>query len=208
MAKDVANTSNSAASDKGPSLSDQFTLDAAAKSIAEKPITYERRAPDSDRLAYRRIHSEEVAFRTIDTHLAALHKDLKNYQRRYKETLEAFGDDDPMLDIIADQVDSARSAYETRLIEIKRDHGIVAAGLSLYKNAREQYLDEQEFKQQEELEAQMLEKWKRLALFLKSIADTKKKKEKQGLDAAWLLILALFYKPKPDYSLLMTQQRI
>lgn len=59
------------------------------------------------------------AFMPVDPVLARLHKDYLDANRNHKKLAETHGMNDPMTEIAADLLDSARSALQTRLIELQ-----------------------------------------------------------------------------------------
>lgn len=140
-------------------------MDELAQDIAQKPIAFDRHdqkesGPSAfaslDRITPR---NEESAFRALDPTLAQLHKDLVREQAIYEQTMREYGAEDPMLDVIADQLDSARSAYETRLLELKSERGMTAKGLSLYSSPRDDYHKNKLKKEREERLEKEREAW-------------------------------------------------
>lgn len=59
------------------------------------------------------------AFMPVDPVLARLHKEYLEANMRHKQLLRERGKHDPMTEIAADMLDSARSAVQTRLIELQ-----------------------------------------------------------------------------------------
>ncbi len=63
--------------------------------------------------------SEVEAFTSADPILAALHKQYLEANVQHKKLIRENGLDDPMAEIAADMLDSARSAVQTRLLELQ-----------------------------------------------------------------------------------------
>lgn len=169
---------------------DSFSMDELAQDIAEKPIAFDRHqqkengpsaAPSLGRMTPR---NEESAFRALDPALAQLHKDLIREQAIYEQTIREYGADDPMLDVIADQLDSARSAYETRLLELKAERGMAAKGLSLYRSPQEEYYRDKLKKEREERLEKEREAW---AHWYRCVAGCPKKDQHNAI--LWLIAL-------------------
>lgn len=59
-----------------------------------------------------------------DLLLAMLQKDQKEARARYEQLLRAHGPHDPMTVVARDVMDSAQSAFDTRLIEVRQDQKI------------------------------------------------------------------------------------
>lgn len=62
---------------------------------------------------------EMEAFMPVDPVLASLHKEYLDANARHKKLAHENGLDDPMTDVASDMLDSARSALQTRLIELQ-----------------------------------------------------------------------------------------
>lgn len=74
--------------------------------------------PDSGRAAGDPLQQLE-AFMPVDPVLARLHKEYLDANRHHKTLAEKHGLADPMTEVAADMLDSARSALQTRLIELQ-----------------------------------------------------------------------------------------
>lgn len=182
-----------------------FSLNDTAKKISESPISFKRAKTSEDYARSSKVSSEEQAYRIIDPSLSALYKELRTKQRQYREALDAFGPDDPMADVLADQVDSIRCAYETRLLEVKANNGLQAQGLALYKNAHAEHLDDvDEEKRLAKIEAEMRQ-WK---LFNEYVQRLMKTQDQRANFLVWALLLAIMFSNKPKPELFLTQQRI
>jgi hypothetical protein len=72
-------------------------------------------------------HDEDRALRAVDSLLAHLHKQALDAEIHFKRLEKQRGAKDPMAQIAADMMDSAKSAYLTRLLEAREDDAIQAA---------------------------------------------------------------------------------
>ena len=70
---------------------------------------------------------EERALRAVDSLLAHLHKQALDAEIHFKRLEKQRGAKDPMAQIAADMMDSAKSAYLTRLLEAREDDAVQAA---------------------------------------------------------------------------------
>lgn len=68
--------------------------------------------------------SEQEAYMRLDSLLARLHKDHENAAAYHDKLVRDLGADDPMTAVSEDMAESALSAFETRLIELKSDTDI------------------------------------------------------------------------------------
>lgn len=173
------------------------SLEDLAQDLAGKPIVFKKKSA-----AAPKIPSIESAFRSTDPILAALYKDLKNSMDNYTSARSAYGDDDAMLEIIADQVDSARSAYDTRLLELKSDRGLIAEGLMLYKSACEADDEERRLKKITAREEAVREHWNRWYMRLR-IAQ---QRDKNAI-WLWLLVLIMFWQTQQHRQHLQSVQK-
>jgi hypothetical protein len=187
---------------------DSFSMDELAQDIAQKPIAFDRHdqkenshsaTPSLGRITPR---NEESAFRALDPTLAQLHKDLIREQALYEQTMREYGAEDPMLDVIADQLDSARSAYETRLLELKSERGMAAKGLSLYRSPQEDYHKNKLKKEREERLEKEREAW---AHWYRCVVGCPKKDQNNII--LWLIALFELSRQK-DRRLQAAQNRI
>jgi hypothetical protein len=87
--------------------------------------------------------AEADAFIALDPLLAGLHKQMLNAQAQLKKLKKSNGKKDAMTAVAADMLDSARSAFETRLIELRRDHFKIRAARRLLRKADEKAAQEQ-----------------------------------------------------------------
>lgn len=177
------------------------TLDALSLDLANKPITFQRDTAQPDI----KPGDEEAAFRALDSDLKELYKDLREQQEHYRQNLEVFGQDDPMTEIIADQLDSVRTAYETRLLELKSQHGIMAQSMSLYRSPEEEYFEEQlKKKRKRRLEIER-EAW---AFWISVVQKIKAAKSEQSAILVWAVIAAIVLRKVPSQRLKKAQARI
>lgn len=65
--------------------------------------------------------SEVEAYKAVDSTLARLHKEFLDCRRNRLRALEQQGEGSAMADIARDLADSAQSAIETRIIELRED---------------------------------------------------------------------------------------
>ncbi|WP_435641074.1 hypothetical protein [Micavibrio aeruginosavorus] len=72
-------------------------------------------------------HNEERALRAVDSLLAHLHKQALDAEIHFKRLEQQRGAKDPMAQIAADMMDSAKSAYLTRMLEAREDDAVQAA---------------------------------------------------------------------------------
>ena len=174
------------------------SLEDLAQDLAGQPIVFKKRSS-----AAPKITSIEAAFRSSDPVLAALYKDLKNSMDNYSTARSAYGDDDAMLEIIADQVDSARSAYDTRLLELKANRGMIAEGLMRYKSAQETDDEEKRLKAIEKKEEAIREHWRQWYMRLRIAQQQRGKNAIWG----WLLVLLLFWQAQHHRKHLQSIQK-
>ena len=85
--------------------------------------------------------TEIGAFISIDPLLASLYKQNQNAISKHNKLITENGDDDPMAMVAADMVDSTQSAFDTRMIEVKRDQhlsGLARALIEVQNDEEEQ----------------------------------------------------------------------
>jgi hypothetical protein len=70
--------------------------------------------------------TEADALAALDPLLAGLDKQKADAGAHFARLLKSHGGDDPMTCVAADMKDSAQSAYETRLLELRQDRKIMA----------------------------------------------------------------------------------
>tara|TARA_Y100001001_G_C7965513_1_gene294040 strand:+ start:692 stop:1312 length:621 start_codon:yes stop_codon:yes gene_type:complete len=128
------------------------------------------------------IKTETDAYACIDQPLHSLRKDYKELQRRVIQARKDFGPDSPMVELLEDQLDSARSAMDTRLLEVKRDPKACALGLQLWLKAEEHIRKSENKKRQERFEAEMAA----FSMAIKKMLE--RRKEKSGLGWLWLIL--------------------
>lgn len=80
---------------------------------------------------------EFEAFMTVDPLLAMLHKQLAEARVHYNSLKQKRGASDPMTEIAADQAESAESAMQTRLIELRSDRSKQGEVLRHIRRAKE-----------------------------------------------------------------------
>jgi hypothetical protein len=126
---------------------------------------------------------EEDAFAMIDPLLAHLRKQMLGAQAQYGRLRKLRGGDDAMTAVAADMADSARSAFETRLIEVRRNRQLAKEARRLMKRAE----DEAYQKRQERSILHQMQ----LQLFYEDYAKTIKEKHKREAHErrTWLLFL-------------------
>jgi hypothetical protein len=76
------------------------------------------------------------AFLAVDSLLAQLHKQYKDALKYSEKLVRLRGPDDPMAGVAADMADSAKSAFQTRLIEVRHDRWLRKAALKLLRQNR------------------------------------------------------------------------
>src|SRR6185295_4761325 len=64
---------------------------------------------------------ESDALATLDPVLAGLGKQRADANAHFARLLKSHGGDDPLTTVAADMLDSAQSAWETRLLELQQD---------------------------------------------------------------------------------------
>lgn len=105
-------------------------------------------AEKNSRLSHEQKIAEIQVYRTIDPLLSDLCKEYEDIKEQHKTLLKLNGKDDPMCEIAADMLESACSAVDTRMIELKEDKKIVArAALRRQKMLEEEKLAEEQAKQ-------------------------------------------------------------
>lgn len=77
------------------------------------------------------VHTEEDALRHADELLDDLFRQYRNASDHYKDIARRHGAQDPMAVLAADMAESLKSAYETRLIEVRSDAILYARAQSL-----------------------------------------------------------------------------
>jgi hypothetical protein len=92
---------------------------------------------DGGRIAAQPLDEFE-AFMTVDPLLAMLHKQLAEARVHYNSLKQKRGASDPMTEIAADQAESAESAMQTRLIELRSDCSKQRDVLRVMRQAKEQ----------------------------------------------------------------------
>ncbi len=137
-----------------------------------------------------------------DSLLATLYKRYRNSKANYQALLKANGPDDPMAQIAQDMMESNRSAFETRLIELKRDRRCARTDEQTDIMAR---LDEARAK------AGRLKKAKQQEAFYGRRARdrARRKAEKEGRDGmfvAWILLWLLQQSIQYSYERLKLAQ--
>lgn len=81
----------------------------------------------------------------LDPLLAELYRQYLEARRQYRSLSSLRGKDDPMADAARDWMDSAESAVQTRMIELRQDRKIRRqAGLVLERQARQEAQEERE----------------------------------------------------------------
>lgn len=102
---------------------------------------------------------ETHLYLAVDPVLADLHKHLADAGANMRRVQKQCGDKDPMTDVARDAADSARSAVETRLIELRHSAETKAAIKALIiKEA-----DQKEFEKREEVRLHQKAFWKEFA---------------------------------------------
>lgn len=79
---------------------------------------------------------EADALESLDPLLAGLKKQKAEANAHFERLLKLRGGDDPMTNVSADMLDSARTAYETRLIELQQDRRTMAIARRMVKESR------------------------------------------------------------------------
>jgi len=126
--------------------------------------------------------TESDAYAALDPVFNELHKACLKARTQHKHLVNLRGEDDPMTEVASDRQDSAKSARDTRLIELKEQNEIRLRVRELMKAARE------------EIEEERTEKSK---LFKKRLLDfdlmqlVKKAKEEEEEDDDMLLMMAV-----------------
>ncbi|MFN3828218.1 MAG: hypothetical protein ACK4NR_11415 [Micavibrio sp.] len=77
--------------------------------------------PDDDGFAMGMLNEVE-AYMAVDSTLASLHKEFIDSRRNRLRALEQQGEGSAMADIARDMEDSAKSAMETRILELRQDN--------------------------------------------------------------------------------------
>lgn len=86
-----------------------------------KDMAVRLEAIQDDDAVYGGVLSEVEAYRAVDSTLARLHKEFLDCRRNRLRALEQQGEGSAMADIARDLEDSAQSAIETRIIELRTD---------------------------------------------------------------------------------------
>ncbi len=112
--------------------------------------------PEEERsaLSHEQKTAEIDIYSSIDPTLAALCKEYEDIKEQHNSLLKTHGTNDPMTEISADMTESAKSAIDTRMIELKADQKIVAMALLRYQKVQEEEKLEEERKRQEYLKRQ------------------------------------------------------
>lgn len=76
------------------------------------------------------------AFLAVDSLLAQMHKQYKDALKYSEKLVRLRGPDDPMAGVAADMADSAKSAFQTRLIEVRHDRWLRKSALKLLRQNR------------------------------------------------------------------------
>lgn len=159
-------------------------VQSVAQTLAQQPDRDFR----SDEIRYDRstklddIKSETDAYACIDAPLHGLRKDYKELQRRLIQARKDFGPDSPMVELLEDQLDSARSAMDTRLLEIKGDPRACALGMQLWLKAEEHIRETENKKREERYRAEMAA----FSMAIKKMLE--RRQEQSGLGWLWLLL--------------------
>ena len=99
---------------------------------------------------------ELESFLAVDPILADLYKQYLDAKQRYEELMKCNGQDDPMAEVALDVMESAESAIETRLIELREDKKIVIEALyqrKLLLKARQSEIQRNAYNYKERLQA-------------------------------------------------------
>jgi hypothetical protein len=127
----------------------------------------------------------EDDFVRTDTLAADLHRQYRTALKQQEKLIAENGTDDPMAEIAQDLAESARSALDTRLIELRREQEAV-------DRARRQQLSEKEnqirLRAQEKRETAMVLFYK-----LQMFERFRRKQKEQDSDATLMFMLMFFF---------------
>lgn len=134
--------------------------------------------------------TEEDAFCALDPVAADLHKYHQDALKHCRDLAKLYGEDDPMAEVAADLADSAASALQTRLIELRADEKLCrdAKRLRIRMNRRE----ERERERQSALFRARLQLFYMQQIECRNARDAQERRDVSlVLFLFWLLMIAL-----------------
>ena len=117
----------------------------------------------------------------VDPLLADLHKQFLDARANHIRLSRLRGAKDPMTDVANDMVDSTQCAFETRLLELRKDEESKRTVLALMRRAHE--LHQRELNEQ--ALAETADYWRRQAI------PKKRRAVQEGIDSFWMVMLGL-----------------
>ena len=124
---------------------------------------------------------ELQAFMAIDPLLADLHKQMVDARAQHSKLAKLRGVADPMTDVANDMMDSARTAFETRLLELRRQQDTKSRVLAMIRKAQ----DEAEAERVAEAQAKAQQFWTEFAI------NKNRRVKSPVVDNTWLILAGM-----------------
>lgn len=125
--------------------------------------------------------AELQAFMAIDPLLADLHKQMVDARAHHTKLAKLRGPADPMTDVANDMMDSARTAFETRLLELRRQQDTKSRVLTMIKKSQ----DEAEADRVAEAQAKAHQFWTEFAI------NKNRRVKSPVVDNTWLILAGI-----------------
>lgn len=125
--------------------------------------------------------SEEIsAYFRVDPLLAELVKQKEEDKAHFQKLRARYGDDDPMVAVALDMIDSTESAIQTRLIELRRDHPLTLQTKKILSDYHERLIQRKKQKKEE--------RWYYLRRMHRQIAEKARKAGEENFFTAVYMI--------------------
>lgn len=118
----------------------------------------------------------------VDPLLADLNKQFLDARAQHMRLMRLHGTKDPMTDVANDMVDSTQCAFETRLLELRKDEDSKRTVLALMRRAYEMH--------QRDLNEQELAMTHKMGL-ARALPQGRSRAVKEGTDSFWFVLMGL-----------------